>query len=432
MSAPTFAREIARIRASDPVRVHGRVAQVVGLVVESNGPRAAMGELCSVDGVPAEVVGFRDNRVLLMPLGPLGGIAEGSVVRASGQPLTVAASAAMLGRVLNGLGAPADGGPELPAGEPRSVESAPPHAMERTILNTPLTLGVRALDGLLTCAKGQRMGIFSGSGVGKSTLLGMVARNTSADVNVIALVGERGRELKEFIENDLGAEGMRRSVIVVATSDQPSLVRVRAPFVATAIAEYFRDQGADVLLMMDSLTRLAMAQREVGLSVGEPPSSRGYTPSVFTLMPQLLERAGSSPRGTITGIYTVLVEGDDNNEPISDHARAIMDGHIVLSRSLAHQGHFPAIDVAQSISRVMSAVATEEHQQTAREFRELLTTYDNAADLINIGAYQAGTNQLIDRAIERRDALVDFLRQPKDAPSDFSHTLQKMGVAVSG
>jgi flagellum-specific ATP synthase len=365
----------------------------------------------------------------LMPLGPMEGISEGAVVRGSGGPFCIKVSEALQGRVLNGTGEPADG-EAVPGAETRPVLAMPPHPLERTILNTPLCLGVRAIDALLTCAKGQRIGIFSGSGVGKSTLLGMIARHTEADVNVIALVGERGREVREFIENDLGKEGMARSVVVVATSDQPSLVRVKAPLVATAVAEYFRDRGKDVLLMMDSLTRLAMAQREVGLSVGEPPSTRGYTPSVFALMPRLLERAGSSPRGTITGIYTVLVEGDDTNEPISDHARAILDGHIVLSRALAHQGHYPAIDISQSISRIMPAVSSAEHQEGARAFRELLAAYEGAADLIQIGAYEAGSSPLVDRAIERREPMMAFLRQSRDEALPLAEAVERMREAA--
>lgn len=432
MKPPTFDRERTMVAECEPIRVWGRVAQVVGLVIEANGPPASVGEACLINGHLAEVVGFRDGRVLLMPLGPLMGITEGDIVRPLRAPLRVHVSDSMLGRVLDGLGEPADGGPTLPCGELRSVEADPPSPMDRRLLAQPLELGVRAIDGLLACAKGQRVGVFSGSGVGKSTLLGMIARNTKADVNVIALVGERGRELKEFIENDLGEEGLRRSVIVVATSDQPSLVRVRAPFVATAIAEHFRDQGADVLLMMDSLTRLAMAQREVGLSIGEPPSSRGYTPSVFAMMPRLLERAGSAKVGTITAIYTVLVEGDDHNEPISDHARAILDGHIVLSRALAHQGHYPAIDISQSVSRVMGAVASPEQAESARRFRELLAAYDGASDLIQIGAYQAGSSALVDVAIARRDPMNAFLRQRVEERTGLSDTLAAMKEATGG
>ncbi len=433
---PNLADAVAAVRACDPVRVHGRVAQVVGLVLESNGPRAALGEVCVVTDhasgrrVHAEVVGFRESRVLLMPLGPLEGICEGAVVEAGGHRPSVPASDAMLGRVLDGLGSPLDGGPPLPEVHPRPLEAMPPSPLERRILDTPLCLGVRAIDALLTCASGQRVGIFSGSGVGKSTLLGMIARNTSAEVNVIALVGERGREVREFIENDLGPEGMSRSVLVVATSDQSALVRVKAPLVATAIAEHFRDEGKDVVLMMDSLTRLAMAQREVGLSIGEPPSTRGYTPSVFAMMPRLLERAGTASVGSITGIYTVLVEGDDTNEPIADHARAILDGHIVLSRALAHQGHYPAIDVSQSISRVMPMVVSAEHLELARRFRELLSAYAGAEDLIQIGAYQEGSNPLVDQAIQRRDAMNSFLRQAREERGTIAEAVVRLKEAI--
>ncbi len=433
---PMFEQERRSIASCEPIRLHGRVAQMVGMVIESNGPRAGLGELCNVADAEgkitrqAEVVGFRDNRVLLMPLGTLEGISEGAIVRASGMPLTVNVSDAMLGRVLDGMGQPVDGGPELASAPPRSIHAMPPPPLERSMLTEPLCMGVRSIDALLTCAKGQRVGIFSGSGVGKSTLLGMIAQNTSAQVNVIALVGERGREVREFLENDLGKEGMKRSVVVVATSDQPPLVRVKAPLVATTIAEYFRDQGLDVLLMMDSLTRLAMAQREVGLSVGEPPTTRGYTPSVFAMMPRLLERAGTSRLGTITGVYTVLVEGDDINEPISDHARAILDGHIILTRALAHQGHYPAVDISQSISRVMDGVTTPEHKVAALRFRELLAAYTGAEDLIQIGAYQAGANPTVDLAIECREAMVAFLRQGRQESGPIDEAVRGMVEAI--
>jgi len=408
------------VQRLDTVRANGLVTQVIGLVVESIGPAAQIGEVCEIRSggrnapmVRAEVVGFKANRVLLMPLGEMTGIKPGSEVIATGEMPSVVAGDFLLGRVLDGLGAPADGlGPVAGMGaKSYPINAPPPDAMTRRRITEPVTLGIRAIDGLLTVGKGQRMGIFAGSGVGKSTILGMIARNTSADVNVICLVGERGREVREFIENDLGEEGLKRSVLIIATGDRPPLVRLKAPLVATAIAEYFRDQGKDVLLMMDSVTRLAMAQREVGLAVGEPPATRGYPPSVFALLPKILERSGTSDKGTITALYTVLVEGDDENEPIADTVRGILDGHIWLSRDLAARGHYPAIEVGRSVSRVMPQVTSGEQRAAASHLRETLATFKEAEDLINIGAYAEGSNPRIDAARRLIEPVRAFLRQ---------------------
>jgi len=406
-----------RLRSVNPVRVSGRVTDVIGLVIEGTGPGLPIGGICTIErrdgssGVPAEIVGFRQRRVLLMPLGDVSGIEPGSRIVADGDRPLVGVGPGLLGRVLDGLGNPIDGGEEIvPEGEV-PLYGGHINPMARTLIRTPLDLGIRALNGLLTCGRGQRLGVFAGSGVGKSALLGMIARSTQASVNVIALIGERGREVREFIERDLGPEGLARSIVVVATSDQPPLVRVRGAFLATALAEYFRDRGSDVMLMMDSLTRLAMAQREVGLSVGEPPSARGYTPSVFALLPRLLERAGATARGTVTGLYTVLVEGDDLNEPVADTARSLLDGHVVLDRQLANQGHFPAIDVLKSISRLMTDIVPAAHADLVAKVRRWLATYLDAEDLIKIGAYTGGTSPGIDEAIAKIDAVNAFLRQ---------------------
>lgn len=420
----------------DTVRANGLVVQVIGLVVESIGPAAQIGEICEIrhNGgrnsltVKAEVVGFKSNRVLLMPLGEMTGIKPGSEVIATGDIQQVTVGDFLLGRVLDGLGTPADGlGPATGAGSKKyPIFAAPPDAMTRRRITEPVSLGIRAIDGLLTMGKGQRMGIFAGSGVGKSTVLGMIARNTNADVNVICLVGERGREVREFIENDLGEEGLRRSVVVIATSDRPPLVRLKAPMVATAIAEYFRDQGKDVLLMMDSVTRLAMAQREVGLAVGEPPATRGYPPSVFALLPKILERSGTSDKGTITALYTVLVEGDDENEPIADTVRGILDGHIWLSRDLAGRGHYPAIEVGRSVSRVMPQVTPPEQRLAANRLRETLATFKEAEDLINIGAYVEGSNPRIDAARRLIEPARAFLRQGVHEESSLTETVSAL------
>ncbi|HLJ53634.1 MAG TPA: flagellar protein export ATPase FliI [Chthonomonadaceae bacterium] len=447
VSLPEFAPRLPplsdyrqRVERFDPVLQNGKVAQVIGLVIESIGPNAMLGEICDIyydranrydparPPIKAEVVGFRDNRVLLMPLGVMEGIKPGSDVVATRQTQQVAVGDALLGRMLDGLGRPMDGGPPLSPGRTRPLNAAPPNAVTRPRIRETLQTGVRALDGCLTLGKGQRLGIFAGSGVGKSTLMGMIARNTDADVNVIALVGERGREVRDFVEESLGPEGVQRSIVVVATSDQPALVRIKAAFVATAIAEHFRDEGADVMLMMDSVTRLALAQREVGLAIGEPPATRGYTPSVFGILPRLLERAGTSGTGSgsITGLYTVLVEGDDMNEPVADAVRGILDGHVVLSRSLAHQGHYPAVDVLQSISRVMPQIVCPEQRASAEAMREVLATYRDAEDLINIGAYVDGTNPRIDHAKAKIDAVNAFLQQRSEEPTGYEETLRRM------
>jgi flagellum-specific ATP synthase len=420
------------IRRTDPVRVTGRVVQVVGLLAEASGPRVRVGEWCTIETaqgpLPAEVVGFRGERFLMMPLGPLSGLMPGSRVVPSGQAMRVPAGRSLLGRVTDGLGRPLDGRPLVPE-EWRPLAQDPPNPMRRPRIAHPLSTGIRAIDGLLTLGRGQRMGIFAGSGIGKSTLLGMIARSSSADVNVIALVGERGREVLDFIENDLG-QGLERSVVVVATADQPPIVRARAPFVATAIAEGFRDQGLDVLLMMDSVTRFCMAQREIGLAVGELPTTRGYTPSVFALLPQLMERAGTSERGSITALYTVLVEGDDLLEPVADHARSILDGHIVLSRALAAQGHYPPIDVLESTSRVMPSVTSPEHLRRAQAIRALLATYREVEDLVTLGAYTRGTDPRVDAALDRIEAIRTFLRQLPEERTVFEETLRRMAELV--
>lgn len=410
----------------------GKVAKVVGLTIESIGPMAKLNDLCLIRSnsaagvVKAEVVGFRDDRVLLMPYDNVEGVGLGSWVENTGAPLQVPVSEELLGLTLDGVGEPMNADSLGADCAHYSVEAAPPDPLSRKIIDEVLTLGVKAVDGLLTIGKGQRIGIFAGSGVGKSTLMGMFARNTKADINVIALIGERGREVREFIERDLGEEEMRRSVVVVATSDKPALIRKKAAQTATAIAEYFRDQGKDVLLMMDSLTRFSMAQREIGLASGEPPVSRGYPPSVYAQMPKLLERAGNSDRGSITGLYTVLVDGDDFNEPITDTARGILDGHIVLSRQMAQKNHYPAIDILQSISRVMSSIITKEHKVAAGKMKQVLATYQEAEDLINIGAYKAGSNPDIDFAIDKIRAVNAFLQQQTDEKYTFEESLQQM------
>lgn len=406
----------------------GKVTKVIGLTVESLGPEANLNDLCIIVSqdkkvsVEAEVIGFRDDRLLLMPYEDILGIGIGSTVRNKQEPLLVKVGSDLLGQVLDGTGEPLDGS-ELFVDSYYPVEAAAPDPMSRKLIDQVLTLGVKPVDGLLTIGKGQRIGIFAGSGVGKSTLLGMFARNTKADINVIALIGERGREVREFIERDLGEEGMRRSIVVVATSDKPALIRKKAAKTATAIAEYFRDQGKDVLFMMDSLTRFSMAQREIGLASGEPPVSRGYPPSVYSEMPKLLERAGNSSLGSITGLYTVLVDGDDFNEPITDVARGILDGHIMLSRKLAHKNHYPAIDILQSISRVMSSIATREHKALAGKMKMVMATYNDAEDLINIGAYKPGSNKNIDYAIQKIDEVNGFLYQSVDEKFTFEETV---------
>jgi flagellum-specific ATP synthase len=410
------------LRQTDLHRRHGRVSELIGLIVEATGLEAEVGEVCHVstgrrrEPVPAEVVGFRGGRTLLMPLGDMNGIAPGRIVTATGGAMKVPVGDDLLGRVVDGLGRPMDGMPDASNAPLRSTIGSPPDPLSRPRITDRVRLGVRAIDGLIPCGRGQRLGIFAGSGVGKSSLLGMIARSSEADVNVIALVGERGREVREFVERDLGP-ALERSVVIVATSDQPALVRIKAAFAATAIAEHFRDQGADVMFMMDSVTRVAMAQREVGLAVGEPPATRGYTPSVFALLPQLLERSGTSPNGAITALYTVLVDGDDMNEPIADAARSILDGHIVLSRHLAHAGHYPAIDVLQSVSRLTSEIAPREIQDAGMSLRRLMAAHKEKEDLIAIGAYQSGADPIVDEALAKDASIKGYLRQRVDEPS---------------
>ncbi|NLW56223.1 MAG: flagellar protein export ATPase FliI [Firmicutes bacterium] len=419
------------LKRCDPVQRLGQVEKVGGLTLEAVGPPTFIGEACLVETlsgskVLGEVVGFREGKVQLFPLGDMEGIGPGSKIIALGQSLKVPVGPGLLGRVLDGLGRPIDQAGPLNNEKTYPLTAAPPQPMARRRIKPPLALGVKAIDGFLTCGKGQRLGIFAGSGVGKSTLLGMIARNSSADVNVIGLIGERGREVKDFLEKDLGPEGLARSVVVVATSDQPALVRIKGAYVATAIAEYFRDTGADVMLMMDSVTRFALAQREVGLAVGEPPATRGYTPSVFTLIPRLLERSGTTEQGSITALYTVLVEGDDMNEPVADTVRGTLDGHIVLSRDLAHENHYPAIDILASVSRLMTELASPEHLAAAAFLRENLAVYRANEDLINIGAYVAGSNPRVDLAIKMYPALTKFLRQGINETVSFEQTVDEL------
>lgn len=426
---------IEQVKLTRTLVPQGRIVDVTGLVIGATGPRVPVGEICRIysrynqSSILAEIVGFRDDRVLLMPLGDMAGISSGDIVESTGDSLKIGVSQSCLGRVFSGLGDPIDDKPPIVADRYMSIYATPPSPLKRSRITQHLGVGVKAIDGCLTVGRGQRIGIFSGSGVGKSTLLGMIARNTEADVNVIALIGERGREVKEFIENSLGEEGLKRSVVIVATSDQPALIRVKGALTATAMAEYFRDQGKSVLLMMDSVTRFSMAQREIGLTIGEPPTTKGYPPSVFAIMPKLMERAGNSDVGSITGIYTVLVDSDDMNEPIADTARSILDGHIVLDRKIAAKNIWPAVDVLNSISRVMPEVVTKEHMQANYALRELLATYRDAEDLINIGAYVDGSNPKIDRAKKMVDPILSFLRQStEDAPpfDDIVSQLMKM------
>lgn len=409
----------------------GRVIKMVGLTIEASGPNANLNDVCYItlegqnEKKAAEVVGFRDNRILLMPYDDMTGVGIGSLVENSGSALKIPVGNEILGNVLDGLGYPLDDS-TIRCSNYYSAEAEPPDPLKRKIIDKVLPLGVKAVDSMITVGKGQRIGIFAGSGVGKSTLLGMFARNTKADINVIALIGERGREVREFIERDLGEEGMKRSVLVVATSDKPALIRKKAAKTATAIAEYFRDQGKDVLLMMDSLTRFSMAQREIGLASGEPPVSRGYPPSVYSEMPRLLERAGNSDKGSITGLYTVLVDGDDFNEPITDTARSILDGHIMLSRKLGHKNHYPAIDILQSISRVMSSIVEKDHKIAAGKLKNVLATYQDAEDLINIGAYKSGSNDEIDYAISKIKEVNQFLMQDVNEKHEFEEEIRML------
>lgn len=416
----------------DPIRINGKVTQVIGLTVEAEGPDTKIGDVCHIyplkssKPVLAEVVGFRDNRVILMPLGELQAIGPGCDVVSTGKPLTIRVGHELLGRVLDGLGQPLDE-LHLSTRMPQvSTYNQPYNPLRRPRIMEPISLGVRSIDGLLTVGKGQRVGIFAGSGVGKSTLMGMIARNTEADVNVIALVGERGREVMDFIERDLGEEGLKRSVVIVATSDQPALIRIKGALIATSIAEYFRDHGLNVMLMMDSVTRYAMAMREVGLAVGEPPATRGYTPSVFANLPKLLERAGTGEKGSITAFYTVLVDGDDMNEPIADAVRGILDGHIVLDRKLANRGFYPAINILASISRIMKDIVPTEQLEAAEEFKRLLSIYTEAEDLINIGAYQSGSNPEIDESLLFIDHIWNYTKQTTEQKITYEQALKQL------
>ncbi len=422
----------ARLKQINPLQISGKITKVIGLVLESDGPKAPIGEVCILKNKygkeisRSEIVGFKENRILSMILGELTEISPGMEIISTGASLSVNVGDALLGRIVDGLGNPIDNGRPLVNTSKHSIYAQPPNPLERMRITQSIATGIRSIDGLLTLGKGQRIGIFSGSGVGKSTLLGMIARNTSADINVIALIGERGREVREFIERDLGVSGLNRSIVIVATSDAPSLVRVKAALVATTIAEYFRERGLDVMLMMDSATRLAMAQREVGLTIGEPPTTKGYTPSVFSLLQKTMERAGTSTNGSITGLYTVLVEGDDLNEPVSDTARGILDGHIVLSRKLSSQGHFPAIDILESISRLKNDIISQQHYEASLNIIEILATYKNAEDLISVGAYQRGTNPKIDRAINMIDIINSFLKQKVNETSSYEETINEL------
>jgi len=414
----------------------GHITRVIGLIIESEGPEVRLGELCLIKTgerqLKAEVVGFDNNRVLLMPIGDMYCINPGAKVVATGESLKIKVGEGLLGHILDGLGNPLlENKLRLPDYEERAVQALPPDPLKRKRIKEPIGLGIRSIDALLTCGKGQRIGIFAGSGVGKSTLMGMVARNTDADINVIGLVGERGREVREFLERDLGEEGLKNSIVVVATSDKPALVRLKAAHVTTAIAEYFRDLGNNVLLMMDSITRVAMAMREVGLAVGEPPVTRGYPPSIFAELPRLLERTGTNENGSITALYTVLVEGDDFNEPVSDTVRGILDGHIMLSRSLAARDHYPAIDVLNSVSRVMPEITTDEHRKAAGEMKKIIANYREAEDLINIGAYETGSNPDVDRAIDKIKDVNNFLSQGVNEIINYNGTIDKLKNIVN-
>ncbi len=420
------------IDRTNTIKQSGRVVQVIGLVVESIGPAVSVGDLCQIENpesgerIKAEVVGFRDNRILLMPLGSISGITPGSIVISTGEQLRVAVGEELIGRVLNGLGQPIDNLGPILTNQFRVIESQPIPALKRSRIKRAVRTGIKVIDIMATCGQGQRMGIFAGSGVGKSVLMGMIARGSSADINVIALVGERGREVREFIEKDLGQDGLKRSIVVAVTSDQPALIRIKGAHMATAIAEYFRDKGKNVMLLMDSVTRIAIAQREIGLAVGEPPATKGFTPSVFAMLPRLLERAGNNDKGSITGLYTVLVEGDDFNEPISDAVRSILDGHVGLSRKLAALNQYPAVDVLDSISRLMIDVSRPEHLALAAKVRRIVAVYRESEDLINIGAYVKGSSVEIDYAISKIDEINGFFRQGIEDLADFDESLKRL------
>lgn len=424
---------IDEVKNENPFKHYGRVTQVVGLMIESRGPKVSVGEICYIlVGKPpyrkimVEVVGFREEKVLLMPFDRIEQIAPGSLVEATNKPLTIKVGSSLIGQVIDGLGRSYEG-KELGNGLTSfPTDNPPPNPMLRPRITEPLSLGVRAIDGLFTVGKGQRIGIFAGSGVGKSTLMAMITKNSDADINVIALIGERGREVRDFIERDLGEEGLKNTIVVVATSDQPALMRIKGAMTATAIAEYFRNQGFNVNLMMDSVTRVAMAQREIGLATGEPPTTKGYPPSVFGLLPKLLERSGTNEKGSITAFYTVLVDGDDMNEPIADTVRGILDGHLVLDRKLANRGQFPAINVLTSISRVMNEIVTDEHRKAADAIRNYLALYDDSEDLINIGAYKRGSNKKLDEAIEKYPNIIRFLKQEIDEKVSLQEAIDEL------
>ena len=427
-----FRELIPQVRSAETMSRTGKIENIVGMSIEASGGRAAIGDICRIYSnesggqIPAEVVGFKNDHILLMPYANMSGISAGNFVRNTGKRLTLPVGPFLRGRVINALGQPIDGLEPFGRGDTFSIDTAYINPMTRPPIRERMEFGVKAIDSLITIGKGQRIGIFAGSGVGKSTLLGMIAKNVKADINVIALVGERGREVLEFMQKDLGEEGMRRSILVVATSDQPAMLRMKCPSVATSIAEYFRDQGYDVLLMMDSLTRFAMAQREIGLAIGEPPVARGYTPSMYAEMPKLLERSGNFEKGSITGVYTVLVEGDDTNEPIADTVRGILDGHIVLSRQLANSNHFPAIDVGASISRLMVEIVSPEHRQLASKLRDIMGVYQKNADLVSIGAYKSGTNPKLDHALGKMDAINQFLTQGINESFSYDESLEQL------
>ena len=430
---PSVFQQMARqVYGAEPYSLTGKIENIVGMSIEASGGRAAVGDICRIYNgdsggqVTAEVVGFKNDHILLMPYSDMNGISAGNFVRNTGRQLTLQVGEFLRGRIINALGQPIDGKSPFEGGAPYCVGGNYINPLQRPPIRERIQFGVKAIDGMITIGKGQRIGIFAGSGVGKSTLMGMIAKNVTADINVIALVGERGREVLEFVEKDLGPEGMKRSILVVATSDQPAMLRMRCPSVATGIAEYFRDQGYDVLLMMDSLTRFAMAQREIGLAIGEPPVSRGYTPSMYAEMPKLLERSGNFSRGSITGVYTVLVEGDDTNEPIADTVRGILDGHIVLSRQLANSNHYPAIDVSASISRLMTEIVSPEHRQLASRIRDIMSVYEKNADLVSIGAYKPGTNRKLDFAMSKIDAVNGFLTQDVNEAFSYDQCVAEM------
>lgn len=427
-----FRQMIRQVQRAETYSLTGKIENIVGMSIEASGGRAAVGDICRIYSgeaggqIPAEVVGFKNDHVLLMPYSDMNGISAGNFVRNTGHQLTLRVGEFLRGRIINALGQPIDGKEPFEGGASYCISGSHINPLQRPPIRERMEFGVKAIDGMLTIGKGQRIGIFAGSGVGKSTLLGMIAKNVKADINVIALVGERGREVLEFVQKDLGEEGMRRSILVVATSDQPAMLRMKCPSVATGIAEYFRDQGLDVLLMMDSLTRFAMAQREIGLAVGEPPVARGYTPSIYAELPKLLERSGNFDKGSITGVYTVLVEGDDTNEPIADTVRGILDGHIVLSRTLANSNHYPAIDVNASISRLMTEIVSPEHRRLASEVRDILSVYEKNADLVSIGAYKHGSNRKLDLALSKLDAVNGFLMQGINEAFSYDQCVDKM------